>query len=62
MSVELARFLRDVRPRHIAVCFDVNRETTFRRMMDPNYKLQRKSYPDDIIMQVCGICVSFPYY
>ncbi len=58
MSVELARFLRDINPRHVAVCFDVNRETTFRRMMDPNYKLQRKPYPDDIVMQVC---VNFPY-
>ncbi len=52
MSVELARFLRDVNPRHVAVCFDVNRETTFRRMMDPNYKSHRKPYPDDIVMQV----------
>ncbi len=52
MSVELARFLRDVNPRHVAVCFDVDRNTTFRRMMDPNYKSHRKPYPDDIVMQV----------
>jgi 5'-3' exonuclease len=52
MGVWLARFLRDVSPRYVAVAFDVDRSSTFRRKLMPEYKAQRPPYPQDLLLQV----------
>ena len=41
-----------VKPRYVAMAFDVERETTFRRKMFPAYKAQRKPVPVDLTLQV----------
>lgn len=41
-----------MKPRYIAMAFDVGRETTFRRKLFPSYKAQRKPVPTDLALQV----------
>ncbi len=41
-----------VKPRYIAMAFDVGRETTFRRQLFPEYKAHRKPVPIDLALQV----------
>ena len=41
-----------VKPRYIAMAFDVGRDTTFRRKLYPEYKAQRKPVPVDLSLQV----------
>lgn len=42
-------------PSHIAICFDQSRETTFRRLMYPEYKAQRTPTPEPLQKQMINI-------
>ncbi|CAM9647425.1 unnamed protein product, partial [Phaeothamnion confervicola] len=52
MGVELARFVTDVRPRYLAMAFDVGRDSTFRRAIFADYKAQRAAHPQGLLMQM----------
>ncbi|CAN0301290.1 unnamed protein product, partial [Discosporangium mesarthrocarpum] len=52
MGIEFARFINEVNPRYLAMAFDVDRDTTFRRDMFPPYKAQRVPHPEDLKLQV----------
>ncbi|CAN0190906.1 unnamed protein product [Ascophyllum nodosum] len=51
MGIEFAQFINEVKPRYVAMAFDVGRDTTFRRDMFPPYKAQRKPIPEDLALQ-----------
>jgi len=44
--------MRQYNPTHIAVCFDKNSQTTFRKKMYPDYKATRAKKPDALKEQV----------
>jgi len=50
----LLKVIKDRRPDHIAVVFDVGR-TTFRTDLYPDYKANRTAMPDDLIPQIAPI-------
>ncbi len=50
----LLKVIKDRRPDHIAVVFDVGR-TTFRTDLYPDYKANRSAMPDDLIPQIAPI-------
>ncbi|CAN0548903.1 unnamed protein product, partial [Ectocarpus sp. 12 AP-2014] len=52
MGIEFAQFINEVKPRYVAMAFDVGRETTFRRKLYPQYKAQRKPVPLDLTLQI----------
>jgi len=45
MAFNFARFIRNVKPKYVAVAFDANSDT-FRKKLYPSYKAQRESPPD----------------
>jgi DNA polymerase I len=45
------KLLRDLRPSHVGVAFDVAEET-FRSRLDPRYKAQRPAMPEDLRVQI----------
>jgi 5'-3' exonuclease len=44
----LAGFLAEVRPRHLAACFDESLSSSFRNARYPDYKANRAAAPDDL--------------
>ncbi|MRR36295.1 DNA polymerase I, partial [bacterium] len=50
----LLKVIKDRRPDHIAVVFDVGR-TTFRTDLYPDYKANRSAMPDDLVPQIAPI-------
>ncbi|QSV46252.1 DNA polymerase I [Geobacter benzoatilyticus] len=50
----LLKVIKDRRPGHIAVVFDVGR-TTFRTDLYPDYKANRSAMPDDLVPQIAPI-------
>eukprot|EP00752_Nemacystus_decipiens_P009700 g8663.t1 len=52
MGIEFAQFINEVKPRYIAMAFDVGRDTTFRRKLYPAYKAHRKPVPVDLNLQI----------
>jgi 5'-3' exonuclease len=48
MAYNFARFIRNVKPKYIAVAFDAN-SNTFRKKLYPLYKAQRDAPPPDLI-------------
>ncbi len=50
----LLKVIKDRRPCHIAVVFDVGR-TTFRTDLYPDYKANRSAMPDDLVPQIAPI-------
>eukprot|EP00903_Cladosiphon_okamuranus_P014557 g13503.t1 len=52
MGIEFAQFINEVKPRYVAMAFDVKRETTFRRELYPEYKAHRKPVPVDLNHQI----------
>ncbi|AJE04258.1 DNA polymerase I [Geobacter pickeringii] len=50
----LLKVIKDRRPDHIAVVFDVGR-TTFRTELYPDYKANRSAMPDDLVPQIAPI-------
>ncbi len=47
----LRKMLADFKPTHVAVCFDVGRET-HRQKKFADYKIQRQAMPDDLVVQM----------
>ncbi|KAG5189704.1 5'-3' exonuclease [Tribonema minus] len=52
MGIELAQFIEEVQPRYLAVAFDVDRNSTFRRQLMPTYKAHRPPHPRDLLLQL----------
>ncbi|CAM9873184.1 unnamed protein product [Chrysoparadoxa australica] len=52
MGIELAQFIAEVKPRYLAMAFDTDRNTTFRRVIMPSYKAQRPALPLDLELQL----------
>ena len=50
----LLKVLKDRRPDHVAVVFDVGRET-FRTELYPEYKANRAAMPHDLVPQIAPI-------
>ena len=48
----LLNLLQEYNPEHLAVVFDRPREETFRRELYPDYKANRDTTPDDLLLQV----------
>lgn len=48
----LLNLLQEYNPEHLAVVFDRPREETFRRDLYPDYKANRDTTPDDLLLQV----------
>lgn len=48
MALNFARFIRNVKPKYVAVAFDTN-SNTFRRKLYPAYKAQREAPPPDLV-------------
>jgi len=48
MAINFARFIRNVKPKYVAVAFDTN-SNTFRRKLYPAYKAQREAPPPDLV-------------
>jgi len=47
----LRKMLADCKPTHVAVCFDVGKQT-HRQKKYANYKIQRQAMPDDLVIQI----------
>ena len=47
----LRKMLADCKPTHVAVCFDVGKQT-HRQKKFANYKIQRQAMPDDLVSQI----------
>jgi len=47
----LRKMLVDCKPTHVAVCFDVGRQT-HRQKKFADYKIQRQAMPDDLVVQI----------
>ncbi|MDE2231304.1 MAG: DNA polymerase I [Candidatus Omnitrophica bacterium] len=47
----LRKMLLDFKPTHVAVCFDVGRDT-HRQKKFADYKIQRQAMPDDLVVQI----------
>jgi DNA polymerase-1 len=47
----LRKILADCKPTHVAVCFDVGKQT-HRQKKFPDYKIQRQAMPDDLVIQI----------
>ena len=47
----LRKLLSDGQPTHVAVCFDVSRQTN-RQKKFADYKIQRQAMPDDLVSQI----------
>ncbi len=47
----LRKLLNDLKPTHLAVCFDVGKKT-FRQEKYPEYKAHRQAMPDDLVAQI----------
>jgi DNA polymerase-1 len=47
----LRKMLSDCKPTHVAVCFDVGKQT-HRQKKYADYKLQRQAMPDDLVLQI----------
>lgn len=47
----LRKMLADGKPTHVAVCFDMGHET-HRKQKFADYKIQRQSMPDDLVLQI----------
>ena len=43
--------LKDCNPTHVAVCFDVGKQT-HRQKKFADYKIQRQAMPDDLVIQI----------
>ena len=50
----LLKVLKDRKPEHVAVVFDVGR-ITFRTEIYPGYKVNRSAMPDDLVPQIAPI-------
>jgi DNA polymerase-1 len=50
----LRKILADCKPTHVAVCFDVARQT-HRQKIFADYKIQRQAMPDDLVVQITTI-------
>ena len=50
MAMQFARFIRDVKPRYVAVAFDASRRN-FRHELYPEYKSKRAPVSPDLIIQ-----------
>lgn len=48
MAINFARFIRNVKPKYVAVAFDAN-SNTFRKKLYPLYKAQRDAPPEDLV-------------
>ena len=49
MAMHFARFVRDVKPKYVAVTFDAGKDVLFRRDIYPEYKRNRPTPPIDIM-------------
>ena len=47
----LRKMLADCKPTHVAVCFDVGKQT-HRQKKFADYKIQRQAMPDDLVIQI----------
>jgi len=47
----LRKLLSDCKPTHVAVCFDMGKQT-HRQKKFPDYKVHRQSMPDDLVLQM----------
>ncbi len=47
----LRKILADAKPTHVAVCFDVGKQT-HRQKKFADYKIQRQAMPDDLVIQI----------
>src|SRR5476649_2398109 len=47
----LRKMLADFKPTHVAVCFDVGKQT-HRQKKFADYKIQRQAMPDDLVVQI----------
>jgi DNA polymerase I len=47
----LRKMLSDFKPTHVAVCFDVGKQT-HRQKKFADYKIQRQAMPDDLVIQI----------
>ena len=47
----LRKMLKDCHPTHVAVCFDVGKQT-HRQKKFADYKIQRQAMPDDLVVQI----------
>ena len=47
----LRKMLSDCKPTHVAVCFDVGKQT-HRQKKFADYKIQRQAMPDDLVIQI----------
>ena len=47
----LRKILADCKPTHVAVCFDVGKQT-HRQKKFADYKIQRQAMPDDLVIQI----------
>ncbi len=47
----LRKMLTDCKPTHVAVCFDVGKQTN-RQKKYADYKVQRQAMPDDLVLQI----------
>jgi DNA polymerase-1 len=62
----LRKMLTDFKPTHVAVCFDVGKQT-HRQKKFADYKIQRQAMPDDLVIQIKTIrdvvkAYGFPVY
>jgi len=62
----LRKMLSDFKPTHVAVCFDVGKQT-HRQKKFAAYKIQRHAMPDDLVIQITAIrdvvrAYGFPIY